>query len=425
MFGLMRRKLIPTADTFVRHFSPLIGRVVKMSGDNAIADDAVCASRNISSSAFIATRLQFAGPVPKAFHHHWVGYRPFIVYLFKRSGPFGKFIHYALHRQYKSIYGFNKSTVVGVVDDKWAQERSIGVEEALAKVFLDMTSWGDTAKLFTYVITLDGEWRFTETGEDFAIDMLSKHSMHADVAPIVAYSGEFFVQRIPEEISQANGEQDRQSATRDSESLVSPPSDSDPPSPNRDPKVYELVIDNDSGTYRSRPNLLPLLQSWLSAPERLGGLGRIRALPESDQHLQEMKTARKEEKKLRAARGERPEKVAVATKGRSGDARSISSGELGSATRSISSGEVGAFLDTHRTGDAGLDEGYPMVASPAPHEPSSSTADALKNAQAGGQHLPTPPASEDSLSYYASENRDKPTLGTSQASPRLNGNLLT
>jgi hypothetical protein len=31
------------------------------------------------------------------------------------------------------------------------------------------------------VITLDGMFRFTETGKEFGIDMLSKHTMHSDV----------------------------------------------------------------------------------------------------------------------------------------------------------------------------------------------------------------------------------------------------
>ena len=59
-----------------------------------------------------------------------------------------------------------------------------------------MTAHGTYGRLFTYVILRDGEWRFTETGSEFSVDLLSKHSMHADMAVEIAFSGEFFVRRI-------------------------------------------------------------------------------------------------------------------------------------------------------------------------------------------------------------------------------------
>jgi len=59
---------------------------------------------------------------------------------------------------------------------------------------------------------LDGQLRFTETGKEFGIDLLSKHTMHSDVSQYIAFSGEFFIRKI--------GEQ------------------------SKDPKDYELVIDN-------------------------------------------------------------------------------------------------------------------------------------------------------------------------------------
>lgn len=47
--------------------------------------------------------------------------------------------------------------------------------------FLDMVHYDTGGRLFTYVITLDGMFRFTETGKEFGIDLLSKHTMHSDV----------------------------------------------------------------------------------------------------------------------------------------------------------------------------------------------------------------------------------------------------
>jgi hypothetical protein len=67
---------------------------------------------------------------------------------------------------------------------------------AFALQFLQMCAFGAGGRMFTYVITLDGEWRWTETGAEFAVNLLSKHTMHADVSRTIAWSGEFFVRRV-------------------------------------------------------------------------------------------------------------------------------------------------------------------------------------------------------------------------------------
>jgi len=75
-------------------------------------------------------------------------------------------------------------------------------EFAAARQFLEMVHYDEKpgkdipgGRLYTYVITLQGEWRFTETGPEFAIQFLSKHSMHSDVAREIACAGEFFIRR--------------------------------------------------------------------------------------------------------------------------------------------------------------------------------------------------------------------------------------
>jgi hypothetical protein len=47
--------------------------------------------------------------------------------------------------------------------------------------FLRMAHFDQGGRMFTYVLTLNGLLRFTETGEEFGIDLLSKHTMHSDV----------------------------------------------------------------------------------------------------------------------------------------------------------------------------------------------------------------------------------------------------
>ena len=157
------------------------------------------------------------------------------------------------------------------------------VGRAFVEEFLRMTSFGTEGRMFTYVITLDGEMRFTETGEEFVIDLLSKHSMHADVAKEIAYSGEFFVRLMEGEV--AGGGKD---ATADK-------------SQDENPKHYELVIDNDSGTYRPQKELLPVLEQFLASDDNFGGLGRVLTMDGFDKTLEEWKKERKETK--RKARG--------------------------------------------------------------------------------------------------------------------------
>jgi hypothetical protein len=223
-----------------------------------------------------------------------------------------------------------------------------------------------------YVMTLDGEWRFTETGEEFAVQMLSKHSMHADLAKEIAFSGEFFVrpvvdepgggfesgrkvedgsvkreaeekkrkeeeekrkpneekagedkdegekkqggdaetgkekeqdqdggegssekkskvphpeEKVEKEVEQKESqkkekkeeqqEQEEETRRDEEDPRIRRLAGEDPEEIVQDPAAYELVIDNDSGTYRPRVDLLPVLREWLGAKERLGALGRV------------------------------------------------------------------------------------------------------------------------------------------------------
>lgn len=165
----------------------------------------------------------------------------------------------------------------------------------LAAQFLHMVQHGAGHRLYTYVITLDAQWRFTETGDEFAIEMLSKHSMHADAAPCIAYSGEMFVRRIGTQ----GWEQDEQEepdaqADPDQDERHAPGAKKHPPS------AYELVIDNDSGTYRPHKQLLPVLEKFLGSEANLGGpggLGKITAVDGFDRGLKDTKKQRAEAKK--------------------------------------------------------------------------------------------------------------------------------
>lgn len=198
--------------------------------------------------SFQANQIQLAGPVPPELYHRYVEFKPFVKGMFTSKSLKGRVLNRALHHQHARIYNFDRSTVYGSFPSP---------SKDLTLQFLDLVHHDEGARIFTYVITLDGQWRFTETGKEFGIDMLSKHSMHSDVDNYIAFSGEFFVRRLKDPHKSASpDEQD----THPPKELEGGPPHSDPP---KDPAYYVLIIDNDSGTYRPNAKLLPKLKEFL------------------------------------------------------------------------------------------------------------------------------------------------------------------
>jgi Arf-GAP/SH3 domain/ANK repeat/PH domain-containing protein len=197
--------------------------------------------------------------------------------MFNAAGLRGRVLNLALHHQHARIYSHNLRTRYGAVE---------ACSAAAAMQFLTMAHFADGARLFTYVLTLDGMLRFTETGKEFGVDLLSKHTMHSDVNVYIAYSGEFFIRRFAP-----------------SSSSPSSPSSPHSPAPDTDPSPadFELVIDNDSGTYRPSAFLLPQLAAFLAA--NLPGL-HITARDCADEGLQREKREQREMKR-RAGQGRR------------------------------------------------------------------------------------------------------------------------
>ena len=184
--------------------------------------------------------------MPEELYHRYVEFKPFIAGMFTGTSFQGWFLNRALHSQHSKIYHYDRSTEYGSFAEPCKE---------MTLRFLDLAHFDRGGRIFTYVITLDGLLRFTETGKEFGIDLLSKHTMHSDVSIYIAFSGEFFVRRL-------------RSPRRDpSEQETHPPVEIDggPPrdDPPRDPAYYHLFIDNDSGTYRPNKDLLPRLKRFL------------------------------------------------------------------------------------------------------------------------------------------------------------------
>jgi hypothetical protein len=208
-----------------------------------------CIDHDLTLYSFQANQFQLQGPVPEELYHRFVEFKPFVKGMFSKTGVRGRVLNKALHHQHARVYNFSNATENGIVKPR-SKEASLQ--------FLKMVHYDEGGRIFTYVLTLDGLLRFTETGKEFGIDLLSKHTMHSDVNIYIACSGEFFVRRLkhPKKSTDAPDQ-----ATHPNADFPGGLPNAPPP---ENPENYELVIDNDSGTYRPKGELLPLLKDFLN-----------------------------------------------------------------------------------------------------------------------------------------------------------------
>lgn len=273
----------PTA--WVKHFSPMIGRLTgtkvnKNENDDEGSSAGQPEDRSTKKYDFQANEIQLSGPVPEKLYHRYVEFRPMIGLMFSSSGIRGRILNKALHKQHRRVYNYDSSTEHGSFPPH--------SEEATVQ-FLKMAHYDEGGRIFTYVITLDGMMRFTETGREFGIDLLSKHTMHSDVATYIACSGEFFIRRLAH--ADASSDPDPGEHTHPPDvNLAGGPPNSSPPS---NPKHYQLIIDNDSGTYRPDKSILPDLQKFLE--DNFPGLGVV-VMHCEDEELSKMKKEQMEVK---------------------------------------------------------------------------------------------------------------------------------
>ncbi|KAJ9662297.1 hypothetical protein H2198_001431 [Neophaeococcomyces mojaviensis] len=278
--------------TWCRHNSPLIGRIAGTKDREESKDG----KKSIERYNFQAIQMQLRGPVPAPLYHRYVEFRPFVAGMFTDATIRGRILNRALHHQHARIYNYDTSTVYGIFEKPCIE---------MTKQFLEFVHYDQGGRIFTYVLSLDGLWRFTETGKEYGIDLLSKHTMHSDVSIYIAFSGEFFIRRLkhPRRSHKSNDS----SAGTDSNEIALPGVDhenddhhhdgehshNDIP---KDPSWYELIIDNDSGTYRPNADLLPLLKSYMS--QNLPGL-KVATLDcqKDEEKMNKLKKEQRERKK--------------------------------------------------------------------------------------------------------------------------------
>ncbi|PIA90285.1 hypothetical protein CB0940_11174 [Cercospora beticola] len=284
-----------------RHHSPMLGRLANIKEPDEVSSNSQQngkdkTKKQVQKYNFQANQVQLQGPVPAQLYHRYVEFKPWVSRMFTSSGLSGVLMGKALHHQHARVYNFSRSTVTGEFPE--------GPGPEMTQKFLDLVHYDEGGRIFTYVITLDALWRFTETGKEFSIDMLSKHTMHSDVSIYIAFSGEFFVRRLkhpdrPPPPDPVEGSS-QSSAPSHGDNPEHPPNDfsGGPPEdePPKDPKYYQLVIDNDSGTYRPNADLLPLLKKFLV--KQLPGLHILTLDCNKDaERQQRMKKEQRERKK--------------------------------------------------------------------------------------------------------------------------------
>lgn len=305
---------------FVRHFSPMIGRIThtlvnrderadehgppppapdsnttdvkekseKDEENEKNAEDAKGDANKDKTKGstkkydFQANEIQLQGPVPAQLYHRYVEFRPIIGRMFSSHGLRGRILNKALHKQHNRVYNFSRSTEYGTFSP-CSDEASLQ--------FLKLAHFDEGGRIFTYMISLDGVFRFTETGKEFGIDLLSKHTMHSDVATYIAFSGEFFIRRLAKPTGSSDPQPDEPTHPP-ATTLAGGPPDEAPPT--HEPGYYQLIIDNDSGTYRPDKSMLPVLKEFLE--RNFPGLGVV-AMHWEDETLQEMKRDQHESKK--------------------------------------------------------------------------------------------------------------------------------
>lgn len=242
-----------------RHHSPLIGRIAGTKD----REEAKNGKKSVERYNFQAIQMQLSGPIPVEMYHRYVEFRPFVAGMFTDVTLRGRILNRALHHQHARVYNYDPSTVYGIFEKPCFE---------MTKQFLEFVHYDQGGRIYTYVLSLDGLWRFTETGKEFGIDLLSKHTMHSDVSIYIAFSGEFFVRRVKHHQrgnshsgNSTDPELDQvELPSADQENTSNPSGQHAHQNVSKDPGDYELIIDNDSGTYRPNAKLLPLLKDYLA-----------------------------------------------------------------------------------------------------------------------------------------------------------------
>ncbi|KAF7791005.1 hypothetical protein EIP86_001964 [Pleurotus ostreatoroseus] len=203
---------------FTRHFSPTVGRLTNINDERLYSTWKMYLRR---------VRLYFGDTV-----QHWN--RDYRAAQTIFQGPTSLAVRSTIQAGHAMLYARSTTNGFGVVDTP---------RDVLAILHGGQAGSPHAHRVkpavYTYVIAVDDDsFRFSETGAAFFVDFASKHALHANCAQAVRYSGEFHPRP-------AGGWENFSDETPD------------------DQVRWELVIDNNSGTYAPDKAMLPTLKSLL------------------------------------------------------------------------------------------------------------------------------------------------------------------
>ncbi|KAG6815534.1 hypothetical protein H0H87_000922 [Tephrocybe sp. NHM501043] len=232
---------------FSRHYSPAVGRLT-----------------NLDDARLYSTWKMYLRGVPIFFGDRHQGWNR--VYKAAQSifqGPTSIAVRSGIQAGHRMLYVRNARNVFGVIDEfghvaqllHSGENSRPGVREFEHRI---------KPAVYTYIISSeDDSFRFSETGAAFFVDFASKHALHSNCCETVRYSGEFHPRPKGGWAGFSDGIKDEE-------------------------VDWELVIDNNSGTYAPDKTLLPELKALLEY--NFPGFG-ILALDREDPQLEESREA--------------------------------------------------------------------------------------------------------------------------------------
>ncbi|KAF8877745.1 hypothetical protein CPB84DRAFT_1838575 [Gymnopilus junonius] len=240
---------------YSRHFSPTVGALT-----------------NLNDARLYSTWKMYLRGIPLFFgdtYQHWNRKYPAAQKIFQ--GPASIAVRSGIQAGHRMLYARTATNGFGILEDKAStlqllhggSSSSVNTPNAPGSEFAHRVK----PAVYTYIISSDDDsFRFSETGAAFFVDFASKHALHSNCAETVRYSGEFHPRP-------KGGWETFSDTTTDDEA------------------DWELVIDNNSGTYAPDKAMLPALKGLLEY--NFPGFG-IFALDREDEELTKSREACRE-----------------------------------------------------------------------------------------------------------------------------------
>ncbi|KAI0628872.1 hypothetical protein C8Q77DRAFT_1076566 [Trametes polyzona] len=220
---------------YSRHFSPTIGRLTNLNDARLYS----------TWKIYIKGVRMFFGDTVQHWNRNYKAAQTIF------QGPTSIAVRSTIQAGHRMLYARSTTNGFGVINGPDDVFRLLSHGTPTLSEGLPSTTAGPTPAsptpfahrvkpaVYTYIIAVeDDSFRFSETGAAFFVDFASKHALHANCAPAVRYSGEFHPRPA--------GGWDRFSDDTPDAAVA-----------------WELVIDNNSGTYSPDPMMLPDLKELL------------------------------------------------------------------------------------------------------------------------------------------------------------------